>query len=340
MARAGRGRGSGRGRGGSRPGGSANATWTTFLRRTAEATGLSTDELFERLHGGRSTSARINTLHPAGGGSIRASVMERFPALEPMAADPDVLLATGDAPAHELIPWADRGEVYLQNASSVLPVLALDVHPAQRILDVAAAPGGKAFNIAAKLAAESNPAKLAGELWLNDAIKPRLDKLESLARLYHVEPTRITMHKAQYIDKFLGDERFDRILVDAQCSGEGRFDLRKKSALRYWSLDRITSYTHQQTKMIDAAARLLAPGGILVYSTCTIAPEENEAAVNRALRRRPELDVVPVAWTGVPLQPGLTRWEGTRFDPRLAGTARTVPDHRFEAFYVAALRRT
>ncbi|MFV0257714.1 MAG: hypothetical protein ACK5PP_04610 [Acidimicrobiales bacterium] len=324
-------------RDGKRPPGSTNALWSTFLRRTSQATGLSTDELFERLNGARSTSARINRLHPDGGEAIRASIIGRFPALEPMTADPDALLATDDAPAHELIPWADRGEVYLQNASSLLPVLALDVHPGLRVLDVAAAPGGKAFNIAAKLAARDNPA--AGELWLNDAIKPRADKLAALAALYHVHPTRVTMHKAQYIDKFLGEERFDRILVDAQCSGEGRFDLRKKSALRYWSMDRIADYTHQQTKMIDAAAKLLAPGGILVYSTCTIAPEENEAAVNRALRRRPELDVVPLSWPDVPLQPGLTRWEGVRFDPRLSGTARTVPDHRFEAFYVAALRR-
>ena len=316
----------------SRHGGSGDAAWQRFLSRTSEATGLTTEQLLDRLHGAGSTSVRVNPLHPDGLDAITAELRHRWPALEPMPGDPHSWLCSDEAPAHELIPLANEGRVYLQNAASLLPVLALDVKPGQRVLDAAAAPGGKAFNIAGRLGG-------TGELWLNDAIRPRLHKLQELARLHHVRPAAVTEHKAQYLDKFLGDQRFDRILVDAQCTGEGRFDLRKRSALRYWSEERVREYSHQQTKMIVAAARLLAPGGVLVYSTCTIAPEENEVAVNRALGRRDDLELAGLGLDPAldEVVPGLTRWQGERLDPSLSRTGRTLPGGRFEAFFLAKL---
>ena len=208
--------------------------------------------------------------------------MDRWPALEAVPGDETAFFCNDAAPFYELIPLADEGKVYLQNASSLYPPLALDPQPGERVLDVAAAPGGKAFNIAAKIAN-------TGELWLNDAVKPRLDNMAALAETYHVRHHSLTDHKAQYLDKFLPHDYFDRILVDAQCTGEGRFDLRKRNALQHWSEDRVRSYTHAQTKMLSAAYRLLKPGGTIVYSTCTIAPEENELPVHKVLRasRRP-----------------------------------------------------
>jgi 16S rRNA (cytosine1407-C5)-methyltransferase len=306
--------------------------WQRFLARASEATGLSTGQLTERLRGTRSTSVRVNPLHPDGAEAITAELLERWPAIEPVPGDPHSWFCSEAAPCHEMIPLADQGRVYLQNAASLLPVLALDVEPGQRVLDVAAAPGGKAFNIAGKLGA-------GGELWLNDAIRPRRRRLEELAALHHVIPAVVTEHKAQYLDKYLTDERFDRILLDAQCTGEGRFDLRKRSALRYWSEERVREYSHVQTKMMVAASRLLAPGGVLVYSTCTIAPEENEVAVSRALGRRDDLDIAELGLDpGIDeVQPGLIRWQGKRLDPRVAATGRTLPGGRFEAFYVAKL---
>lgn len=309
-----------------------DAKWKLFLRRTSAATGLSVDEVIERLSGAGSTSVRVNPLHPDGAGSITAELTERWPAAEPMPGDPGSFLCSHDAPCFEMIPLAEEGKVYLQNAASLLPVIALDPQPGQRVLDVAAAPGGKAFNIAGKIGDN-------GELWLNDAVKPRADKLRSLAELYHVRHAGITLHKAQYIDKYLSDERFDRILVDAQCTGEGRFDLRKGNALRYWSQDRVKEYSHLQTKMIVAAFRLLAPSGVLVYSTCTIGPEENEMAVNRALRRLDDVEVVELDFAIDEAVAGLTRWQGERFDPRLGRSVRTMPGGQFEAFYVAKLQR-
>lgn len=304
--------------------------WKQFLSRMTAATGLSEHDLLDRLQGAGASSVRINPLHPDGADAIREHLLERWPALDPLPDDPTALLCNDDAPFHEMVDLADEGRIYLQNASSLFPVLALDPQPGDRVLDVAAAPGGKAFNIAGKTGN-------VGELWLNDAVKPRLDKLARLAELYHVQCASFTDHKAQYIDKFLPAGYFDRILVDAQCTGEGRFDLRRRSALQHWSEERLTTYMHLQTKMVTAASRLLAPGGTIVYSTCTISPEENELPVSKVLERNDDLDLAPIEHRPPDAQAGLTRWQGQRLDARLDRAMRILPSERFEGFFVAKL---
>ncbi|MEM7340403.1 MAG: RsmB/NOP family class I SAM-dependent RNA methyltransferase [Actinomycetota bacterium] len=308
------------------------AKWRQFLDRTSAATGLRAEELVDRLQGARASSARANRLHPDGRDAIVDRLLGEWPALEPVHGDPDSFLCSDAAPYTELIDLADEGLVYLQNASSLLPVMALDPQPGERILDMAAAPGGKAFNIAARMGNE-------GELWLNDAARPRLEKMQRLAGTYHVEVHAFLEHKAQYLDKEITDTRFDRILVDAQCTGEGRFDLRRRNALQHWNLSRIETYTHLQTKMLEVAYRLLRPGGRIVYSTCTIAPEENEAPIHRILGRHDDLDVeaLPPSPNDADLIPGLKSWDGHRFDARIQRTGRVLPGARFEAFYVASL---
>ena len=200
-------------------------------------------------------------------------------------------------------------------------------------MDVAAAPGGKAFHIAARVGNDC-------ELWLNDAVKPRAEKLRALASLYRVRYAQLTTVPAQYLDKELPVASFDRILLDVQCSGEGRVDLRRSDALRYWSEERIEKYKYLQTKMLDAGYRLLKPGGRMVYSTCTISPEENEYPVSQVLRRHAELDLVPLPFTEPNFRPGLTAWRDHRFDPRLAGATRVLPTEAYEGFFAAVLVKT
>ena len=274
-------------------------------------------EVAGMLTGARSTTVRVNRLH------------DDPPALDlaPVEWCTDAYYGTVDAAlAHE-------GRVYLQNASSLIPVVALDPRPGQSIVDVAAAPGGKAFHIAARVGNDC-------ELWLNDAVKPRAEKLRALATLYRVKYAQLTTVPAQYLDKELPTGAFDRILLDVQCSGEGRSDLRRSDALRYWSEERIERYKYLQTKMLDAGYRLLKPGGRMVYSTCTISPEENEYPVSQVLRRHAELDLVPLPFTEPNFRPGLTAWRDHRFDPRLAGATRVLPTEAYEGFFAAVLVKT
>ncbi|MEZ5407291.1 MAG: RsmB/NOP family class I SAM-dependent RNA methyltransferase [Acidimicrobiales bacterium] len=307
-----------------------------FIDRTAEALNLGRAEVEELFQGARATTARINVLHPTRSATgIEADLRAVVPSLQPVGWCPNTWRTDGPDGFSPAAPaLLEDGRVYLQNASSLLPVVALDPRPGHRVLDVAAAPGGKAFHIAARTGNE-------GELWLNDGNPQRAARLGELAGVYGVRVTSLTSHPAQYLDKYLdAGETFDRILLDVQCSGEGRIDLRHGDALRFWSEARIEKYKHLQTKMLDTAYKLLRPGGVMVYSTCTVAPEENEYPVDKVLGRRPDLDLAPIAVDEPAIVPGRTAWRETRFDRRLARAVRVVPDGTFEAFFAAKLVRS
>jgi 16S rRNA (cytosine1407-C5)-methyltransferase len=282
------------------------------------------------LAGTRSTTVRVNRLAATSAEDILAELRSAIPTISPVPWCADAYFCADDTGCGGAIPLAERGLVYIQNASSLIPVVMLDPQPGELILDTAAAPGGKAFHLAARADGKAR-------LWLNDAIAPRAAKLRDLAQLYRVPYENLTSIPAQYLDKELAGEAFDRILLDVQCSGEGRIDLRRSDALRFWSEERIDKYKYQQTRMLAAAYRLLRPGGTMVYSTCTIAPEENEYPVSQILRRHSDLDVQPVSLDEPNFRPGLTTWREYRFAPAVRHGVRVLPTSHFEAFFAAKL---
>jgi tRNA (cytosine49-C5)-methyltransferase len=301
-----------------------------FADRVAEVYGVRAAEVPALLAGTRSTAVRVNRLAAIPAEDILAELRAAMPALTPVPWCTDAYFCVGDAGCADAVPLAERGLVYIQNASSLIPVVLLDPQPGEVILDTAAAPGGKAFHIAARTDGKAR-------LWLNDAIAPRAAKLRDLAELYRVSYDNLTSIPAQYLDKELPAGAFDRILLDVQCSGEGRIDLRRSDSLRFWSEERIDRYKYQQTRMLEAAYRLLRPGGTMVYSTCTIAPEENEFPVSQILRRHSDLEVQPASFDQQNFRPGLTTWRDYRFDPALRDALRVWPTGQFEAFFAAKL---
>jgi tRNA (cytosine49-C5)-methyltransferase len=304
-----------------------------FQQRIARAWGVRESEVPRLLTGVQSSTVRINRLHPDPPEKLLGELTDAVGELAPVPWCVDTYYCTGETGCGGAVPLAHGGKVYLQNASSLIPVVALDPQPGESILDVAAAPGGKAFHIAARVGINC-------DLWLNDAVKPRAEKLRALAELYQVRYTHLTTVPAQYIDKQLPGALFDRILLDVQCSGEGRFNLRRSDALRYWSEERIEKYKYLQTRMLDAAYKLLRPGGTMVYSTCTISPEENEYPVSQVLRRHDDLDVVPVGFKEPNFRAGLTAWRDHRLDPRMRRAVRVMPTDSYEAFFAAKLVKT
>src|SRR3546814_762978 len=239
-----------------------------FLARAAAVWGTRPGEGARRLSGERRSSLRLN---PRAGRSPAAILrdLEVLTELAPIAWCPDAYHILGDKRAvTESAPHA-AGEVYVMNASSLIPALALDPRPGEDVFDVCSAPGGKAAHIPALTGTRP---RLRG----NDSLKPRIKKLQEVIDLLNVEVVSITDHPGQYLDKFVAED-FDRILLDAQCSGEGMTDFGRSDALRYWSLERVEQMSRLQQRMLVAAFKRLRPGGVLVYSTCTIAPEENEA---------------------------------------------------------------
>lgn len=284
------------------------------------------------LSGERRQSVRINRLSHRPREAIESDI-KRLVEVSSVPWCPDAFFILGDKRKITESPLFREGEVYVQNASSLIPVLALDPRPGEKILDLAAAPGGKASHIASIIGNNAH-------LWLNDSLAARLRKLESMVQLLNVKAEHVTSVPAQYADKFIHHE-FDRILLDAQCSGEGRIDLLRPNALQYWSLARVKKYGLLQQRMLVAAFKLLRPGGALVYSTCSISPEENEQPIDHLLRHYDarvvpiDIGLPPADWSG-----GLRAWNGRDYHADLSLGVRARPSEFLEPFFVCKLEKS
>jgi 16S rRNA C967 or C1407 C5-methylase (RsmB/RsmF family)/NOL1/NOP2/fmu family ribosome biogenesis protein len=212
-------------------------------------------------------------------------------------------------------PLHAAGVYYLQEPSAMAVVEALDVRPGQLVLDVAAAPGGKSTHIASKLQG-------AGVLVANDPIPGRIKALgENLERWGARNAVIVNSPVADLAAAWPGV--FDRVLVDAPCSGEGMF--RKSPVARQeWSEGHVQGCAARQELLLDDAATMVKPGGLLLYSTCTFAPEENEQQVCRFLDEHSGWELVDIPKT-TGLSPGRPEWAGERCSANVNHMARIWP---------------
>lgn len=302
-----------------------------FVARTMDALGLSEAELHVRLTGHALPSIRINTLAARNPQHIAQDVQKLGVHLEKITWANNAYFVD-DKLKITASPLFTSGEVYVQTASSLIPAIALAPEAGDTVLDLCAAPGGKSCHIAALTQGGI-------ELWVNDAFKPRIRKLKEVLAINHVRPHQVTEYPAQYADKFLQHDYYDRILLDAQCSGEGRVNLSNaKAGLEYWSLKRVHEYSRLQQRMLRSAYKLLKPGGVLVYSTCTIAPEENELPVDQLVRHTDAV-IEPFSIAIAEAKPGLISWQKARLDNSLKGALRIYPSDKMEAFFVCRIRK-
>lgn len=226
-----------------------------------------------------------------------------------------------------------RGEIYVQNLSSMIPPLVLKPIPGERVLDLTAAPGSKTTQISAMVNGEGEI--LAVE---NDPI--RFEKLRANVLLQGTHNVTVVLDDGERVGKKY-PEHFDRVLLDAPCSAEGRFLTSEPSSYRYWKLEKVAAVSKIQKKLIHSAFLALKPGGVLVYSTCTFAPEENEAVVDTVLKEfGSEASLEPVDFPLPNSLRGLSRWEGEAFQSALGKTVRILPTFEMEGFFVARLRKS
>lgn len=178
-----------------------------------------------------------------------------------------------------LHPYHEAGVYYLQEASAMAPVVLLDPKPGERVCDLCAAPGGKTTQIAGRMGGE-------GFLLCNEYSPKRAKILSRNIERMGVANALVTNEDtADLARKF--PEFFHKVLIDAPCSGEGMFR-KEEAAVTDWSQDTVEMCAKRQAEILDNGAKLLMPGGCLVYSTCTFAPEENEQAVASFLERHPD----------------------------------------------------
>ena len=219
------------------------------------------------------------------------------------------------------------GLLYVQEAVQVLPVIALDPQPGDTVLDLCAAPGGKSTQIAAQMQG-------IGPLVANEPNGRRQQALLANINRLGILNATITAYRGE---SFPLHARFDRVLVDAPCSAEGT--LRKEPSLRAGaSAGTVARLARLQKRLIVRAYDLLRPGGVLVYSTCTFAPEENESVVTHLLEAR-DARLSPLSLP-VEASPGLAAWEKETYPSEVRGCARIYP-HQIDSGggFVARLER-
>ncbi len=217
------------------------------------------------------------------------------------------------------------GHYYIQDLSSCMAVDALDIAPCQDVLDVAAAPGGKTTFMAQKM---NNSGAII-------AIEPNGRRARSmsfnLARC-GVYNTCVLKMDALQIAKF--EMKFDRVLLDAPCSCEGVI-AKDPSRKRSHTPQDVDYCSRMQQRLVEAAASSVKPDGILVYSTCSFAPEENEMVVDRLLQDFSNITVEPIEFGSS----GLTRFGDFLFDDQLRNARRLYPHlHNTTGFFIARLR--
>jgi len=238
------------------------------------------------------------------------------------------------------LPEADPGDswphfhgwLYGQEAVSAVPARVLDPAPGDRVFDPCAAPGSKTTQLAALM-------DDAGLLVANDKNLGRISALRSNCERLGVTNVAVTRSDARNFSlKPFDGEPFDRALVDVPCSCEGT--VRKNpTVLDDWSRDRVDGIAGVQREILMRAIEVTRPGGTVVYSTCTFAPEENEAVLDHALRET-DCRLVDV---DVPLETalGVTEWDGATFNPTVERARRIYPHHNDTGgFFCAALEVT
>jgi 16S rRNA C967 or C1407 C5-methylase (RsmB/RsmF family)/NOL1/NOP2/fmu family ribosome biogenesis protein len=228
--------------------------------------------------------------------------------------------------------WYCAGLAHAQELVSQLPVRLMDLAPGQRVLDLCAAPGGKTSQIALALGNR-------GTLLANDFSPERIAALQgNLDRVGVVNCSTTWCDGGNYPVAAGG---FDRILVDAPCSSEGTLR-RNLSLVARLGPERVHRMAGRQRALLRKAVQLCRPGGRIVYSTCTFAPEENELIVAEALEGHAgRLQVLPAGLPGLVAGPGVTRWAGRELDRSLARCLRIWPQaHDSGGFFIAVLEKT
>lgn len=250
--------------------------------------------------------------------------------------------------AHDPLPWLSgafrlspncnpgsripylSGLYHIQEEASLLPVTVLGPRPGERVLDLCAAPGNKTAQVA--VAVENR-----GTVVANDRSGGRMNVLRRTLRRLGICNVTTTVVDAAHFP--IDEPGFDGVIADVPCSCEGT-SRKHSDVMTNSSVAQSEHLSVTQATILRRAVRLVRPGGRIVYSTCTYAPEENERVVDAIIRERTDLRLLAVAVPGFRSEPGLTSWCGHAFDASMDRTARILPHHNDTGgFFVALLQR-
>lgn len=220
------------------------------------------------------------------------------------------------------------GQIYVQEAASMIPPLVLQPKADDIVLDMCAAPGSKATQMTAMMENE-------GVLVTNDYKGMRIQSLGINLQKSGSTNTIVSLMSGTRFKDF----QFDKILVDAPCSGTGTVRKSLKT-IRMWNPGMIKKIAREQKKLATNAFNNLKPGGVMVYSTCSLEPEENEGVVDHILETFPEAKVEKVTLPGLKLGKPVLEFEGKKYNPQVKDVMRIWPqDNDTEGFFVCKIRK-
>jgi 16S rRNA (cytosine1407-C5)-methyltransferase len=289
------------------------------------------DTALETFHHPKATTFRLNPLKTDAesleselkGLGLHPEPVVEIPGAYRLPAEERRALTESDA-FHE-------GRLYIQNLSSMLAPLALDPKPGERNLDLAAAPGGKTLMMAGMMEDRG---------WLSavEPVKERFFKLRA----------NLERSGATIVHTYMKDGRgigrtcpmlFDRVLLDAPCSSEAKFSTLRPQSHAFWSPRKIRESQKLQRRLILSAWESLRPGGRLLYSTCSFAPEENEAVLDFLLKKRSDAEILPLELPVTNAVEGVEEWEKRRFDPAVSRARRILPTGEMDGFFLALIEK-
>lgn len=255
-----------------------------FLQRMQEYLGEEYPDFLQSYSKEKFQALRVNTLKQNESGESGTETLAALFKLEAVPWAENGYYYEKDAQPGKH-PLHEAGVYYIQEPSAMAPVGFLEVKPGERVLDLCAAPGGKSTQIAAFLQGE-------GLLVANEIHPARAKILSENIERMGVTNAIVTNETPEHLSEVFV-EYFDRILVDAPCSGEGMFR-KNEDACDEWSPENVKLCAERQGFILDCAAKMLRPGGRICYSTCTFAPAENEEGIGSFLSRHEEFEMIPI----------------------------------------------
>ena len=224
-------------------------------------------------------------------------------------------------------PQVEAGGIYPLNPSSTLAVAALAPQPDEELLDLAAAPGGKTLLMAAAM---NNSGRIAAV----EPVKARFHRLRANVERCGVSNVAFYLADGRSVG-FKVPGRFDGVLLDAPCSSEARIRLAQPQTFVHWKPRKIKEAARKQRALLRSGFAAVKPGGRLVYSTCSFAPEENEANVDYLLSREPSAELVAMDLPPAPTMCGVREWRKRSYAAVVEDCVRVLPDDLWDGFFLA-----
>lgn len=308
-----------------------------FTERMEVLFGKNTYAKIEKTFVERPTTFRVNTIKSTKSEILQALSQNGFKVRDVQWYKDAFILNNKSLKDLTKLDIYKEGKIYVQSLASMVPPLVLDPKAGDIVLDLTAAPGSKTSQIAALMDKK-------GELVANDNNEPRYRKL-----VHNLEHLGVSVegddwscsvhmkHGAILVEEY--ENYFDKILLDAPCSSETRFIKGQIKTYGFWAERKIKEVAYNQRKLLLAAWNALKPGGTLVYSTCTFAPEENEVQISRLLERVDDAEVVEISLPYLKKGPLVSEWKENTLHKDVSKSLRILPDESIEGFFVACIKK-